>query len=170
MHQIPKEFKVSIQKALSFYPELELVHIQFVIRPMQLPYAAQPIPNSIFRKGKRKYRILISNESTVLRAPTLMQALSFEARVGAMGHELAHIFDYEQMNNTQLLNFGVRYLFEKEKIEKRTDRIALAQGLGAYLLQWSKEVYPIKCQDGNRGQIYYGPEEIQKLLEEENFI
>ena len=95
-----------------------------------------------------------------------MHNLSKKAKIGAFGHELAHIFDYIDKSTFNIIIFGIKYLNNnlKENIEKKTDRIAIKHNISIYILQWAKEVYPIKKNDGNRGVIYYSPTEIESII------
>ena len=165
---LPKGFEAQALIALSHYPQLKTARICFKVKPAKLPYASKPAFLSLLCFwGPKKYNIIISNRSTALLAPTLLKNLSFEAQVGALGHELAHTAYYQETGRFKMTMVGIRYGSNafKEKFEKMTDRIALAHGLGAYLLEWNRAVYPIKQQDGKRAKIYYSPEELSKLID-----
>lgn len=165
---LPKGFEAQALVALSHYPQLKEARICFKVKPAKLPYASKPAFASLLCFWEpRKYNITISSQSTALRAPTLLKNLSFKAQVGALGHELAHTAYYQQTGRFKIVAVGIRYASDafKEKFEKMTDRIALAHGLGPYLLEWNRAVYPIKQQDGKRAQIYYSPEQLSKLID-----
>lgn len=165
--QYPTELSYIINKALSYYPELENESIEFIYTTSKLPYFSRPSIISILRPFyKRTYIIGISKKSTELREPTLLSNLSPNAQIGAIGHELAHIIYYRKRNLFQLLFDGLRYLNKKfrAKFERMTDRIAIQHGLGKELYSWSKEVFPTKRIDGDRGEIYYSPEQLKKII------
>ena len=165
---IPDAIKEPALLALEHYPELRGERIEFRIKSAQLPYAARPRIWTLFLPFvQKRYVITISNRATSLREPSLIQNLSAQAQVGALGHELAHIAWYQKRSKIRILSTGVRYACSdtfKGHLEKETDRIAIAHGLGAYILKWNEEVYPIKMKDGKRGSRYYTPDEIRALV------
>lgn len=153
--------------ALSHYPELSNAHIRFREKKAKLPYASRPTLGSLLWPfGHRKYRVIISTRSTRLREPTLMHHLGFNAQIGALGHELAHIAHYEGTRRGAILWEGLRYhnLRFRERYEKQTDRIAIAHCLGLPLYEWNTFIWPVKSQDGARGRVYYAPEAIFDIL------
>ena len=97
---------------------------------------AQPTPNFIVkRKNKRAYRIFI-NDNPELTGINY-QDLSFNALVGWIGHEFAHLIDYSSMNNRELLGFIAAYVFDKRemrKTERQADKETIKRGLGIQLL------------------------------------
>jgi hypothetical protein len=165
---IPAQFDQPIQIALSHYPELIDARIEFRIRNRQLPYASRPrLWSVVLPFVQKRYVITISNKTTDLRTPTLLQNLSLEAQVGAIGHELAHTAYYHRKRKPKVLLNGLHYLMSdryKRHFEKMTDRIVIAHGLGHPLLRFCSEVYPIKCQDGKRKSRYFSPEEIKAII------
>ena len=164
---LPKGFETQALIALSHYPQLKTAHICFIVKPAKLPYASKPAFFSLLRFWTpKKYVITISNQSTALREPTLLKNLGFNAQIGALGHELAHTAYYQKTGRLKIIAAGIRYGSNafKEKFEKMTDRIALVHGLGRYLLEWNRAVYPIKIKDGKRSKIYYSPDELSELL------
>jgi hypothetical protein len=165
---IPEAFEEPILVALSYYPELIEVPIKFRIKRAKLPYASRPRVASFFLpRSKRKYVITISSKSTEIRESTLLKNLSLDAQIGAMGHELAHTAYYQSKKKKKILRDGCAYhkCHFRENFEKMTDRIAIAHGLGSYLLTFSRAVYPIKKIDGSRGKVYYSPEEIEAIID-----
>ena len=97
---------------------------------------AQPTPNFIFkRKNKRAYCIFV-NDNPELTGINY-QDLSFNALVGWIGHEFAHLIDYSSMNNRELLGFIATYVFDKRemrKTERQADKETIKRGLGIQLL------------------------------------
>ncbi|MCA9351255.1 hypothetical protein KC929_00570 [Patescibacteria group bacterium] len=163
----PEKFKKPIVEAISRYPELQHKRISFKLVKSRLPYYARPAVISLLNPfAHRSYIIGISEQSTIQREPTLLKNLPYEAQVGAMVHELAHILYYTKKTSLGILADGLLYFFPRyrEYFEKMTDRIAIEKGLGNYILAWSEVVYEVKKNDGRRGKIYYSPTEIRKLL------
>jgi hypothetical protein len=167
--RLPQGFERPALIALSHYPELRDTWISFRLGPGKLPYSSRPrlLRSCLFPFQKRRYLIRISTQSTQVRKPTLLGNLSFEGQIGALGHELAHTSYYQTKRFGGLLLDGLRYLRfrHKERFEKMTDEIALQHGLGPYLLQWCREVYPVKLKDGNRWKLYHAPEALERLME-----
>ena len=169
--KILQEFEKPIKEALTHYPNLHTENIHFIFSHKKLPYAARPhIWRLINPFLKRKYYIIISKDSGELREPTLLKNLSYQAQVGVLGHELAHILYYSQNSALQIIWDGIRYLFIpfRGRFKKLTDRIVIDQGLGEHLLQWCTEVYPTKQKDGKRADVYYKPFEIAEILKNKN--
>lgn len=140
---MPDQYRKQILTALSYFPELENVHIVFRIAPQYTPFTTRPNLVGIFkRKNHRTYVITISNKTIDTLTPLLMQNLSFDAQVGVIGHELSHVVDFNHMNFFQNLWNGLGHLSEKhlDKMEFNTDRICVMHGLGAYLEVYSKYV------------------------------
>lgn len=169
--KLPAGYELQALIALSHYPELLEEYVIFIFKNTLLPYASRPEINTlVIPFVKKKYKIIISNKTNVTRTPALLKNLSFEAQIGALGHELAHTTYYSNTNKIKIILDGIRYLSSsfKEKFEKMTDRIAIDHGLGPHIYAWSKEVYPTKMADGKRGEIYYTPEEILKIITAQN--
>lgn len=160
-------YELATLVALSHYPELKNARIRFREKKAKLPYASRPTLGSLLWPfGPKRYRVTISTRSTPLREPTLMRHLGFNAQIGALGHELAHIAHYEGTGRWGILGEGVRYhnLRFRERYEKQTDRIAIAHCLGLPLYEWNAFVWPIKSRDGVRGRVYYAPDAIFDML------
>ena len=69
----------------------------------------------------------------------LLDSVPFNAQIGILGHEFAHILDYEQRNSGNMIGLGLNYLTEdgKMKLEKQTDYSTISKGLGWQLYDWS---------------------------------
>ena len=131
--KVPAEFENSILTALLYYPELEETRIKFKSRRISTTMAARPTLFSIFkRKHKRNYIISINNRENKRKAP-LLEEVSFEAQSGIIGHELAHIVDYNGKSAVQVIAIGIGYAFSNEyrrDLEYKIDRMAINRGLG----------------------------------------
>ena len=96
---IPERYRKQILVALSYFPELAEAHIQFRIKHTYTPLASRPSWFGIFQKHKyRKYMITISDSSSSLLTPILLQQMEFNAQVGVLGHELSHVADFSRMH------------------------------------------------------------------------
>jgi len=170
--QLPESFEQQALIALAYYPDLADVSIRFVVEESSLAHTCQPdwLP-LLWPSIKRSYTITISEELEDFLAATAFQKLSFDAQIGVLGHELAHIIDYEQRSNTQLIWMGICYLFEsfRMQLERQTDMRAIERGLGFQLLAWSQTVHHLLSADG-RGHLYLNPEQIlQRIQENERY-
>jgi len=133
---LPKGFELPALIALSHYPELKDVVIEFKFKKTKVAHTSQPKISTLLRtRKKRTYQIIISNEVKPSLENTMLTNLPYNAQIGVLGHELAHTADYESMSNWQLMVLGIKYSFKKFRIkfERNTDQIAINHGL-AYQL------------------------------------
>jgi hypothetical protein len=141
---IPPNYKEAIQMALTHYPELQETNIKFRIKKKLAPLAARPRTLSIFRKpAKRKYIVTISSSTIKMLCPILLQNLSFNAQVGVLGHELAHVSEYHSKGTFFFIKLVFKHIFNKRAIDRfeyNTDQRSIEHGLGFQLLSWSEEV------------------------------
>lgn len=160
--ELPTGFELQALVALSHYPKLKNTPIHFVFKKGKVAHTSRPKIGSIFKaKQKRTYVITISNEIKPTLENTRLENLSYNAQIGVLGHELAHIVDYSSRNFFELISFGLHYIKKKDiiKTENQTDLTTIKHGLGYQLLQWSKEVHDLHIADG-RGELYLSPEAI----------
>ena len=131
-----KRLQTAFYVALSRYPELHRKKITLRLKAIPSTMQAQPNANFLLkRKDKRGYRIFVNDnpESTGID----YRELSFNALVGWLGHELAHLIDYSSMNNRELIGFVTGYIFDKREMrrtERQADRETIKRGLGVQLL------------------------------------
>ena len=110
---IPAHFHEEAKMALSFYPELKTVPIEFrLTRKMGTSVMkAQPRFRSLFnKKEKRKYIILISRQFGIKNIELSTVNIPSEVIIGWIGHELGHIMDYIDRSSLNLIGFN----FDKE--------------------------------------------------------
>lgn len=171
---IPAELVQVILKTLAHYPELDTVAIEFVINDkMHNSFMqAQPIPIGLIRKRKyRKYKIQLMSSLMIGDSIIPTHLLPEDALMGWFGHEIGHIVDYENMDNIEIMIFGLRYLFSKNYVirtEKRVDLIAIAHGLGKENIAWKEYVLgqPLlpKAYLDKIKQIYMPPSKVEEIL------
>ena len=178
---IPKEIEPQVLTALSFYPELKDIKITFRIRKRKTPLTSRPRVFSVFRKKRnRNYIITISSESKDRFTPILFSNLPYNAQIGVLGHELAHVSHYNAQNTFQLLRLSIGMLSSKyvDKFEWNTDKGTIVHGLGYQLYDWSsyvREVLNIKewlgasqnIEEGNSSPInerYMSPTTILEFI------
>jgi hypothetical protein len=131
------EYKLPCLVALSFYPELREVDIHFVHSKESTTMAARPIWNSIF-SSKRSYNIFINNNEYF--EGILLSDVPFNAQLGVIGHEIAHVLDYENQNFLGIMRIGIDYLDVDKKIEyeRSVDMLTISKGLGWQLHDWAQ--------------------------------
>ena len=173
---LPGNLKNEILKALSYYPELKEVAIEFKIQPSlnKSFMKAQPKLSSFFRSKKnRKYVILISNSFSLDELVLKIEDIPSEVLIGWFGHELGHIIDYQQRSSINLVWYGIRYLLSQNYIreaEKAADVYALTHNMQHYILQTKRFILdnaglPQKYKDRIR-RLYLSPDEILLLTKE----
>ncbi len=128
-----EDYKAQCLKALSFYPELKNVNIEFREADIGTTLAARPILTSFFNTDyERKYEVIFNNAND---CEVLFSELPEEGQVGILGHELAHILDYETKSFGQLLVTGCFYInaHSIRNYERGIDRVTVERGLGKKL-------------------------------------
>jgi hypothetical protein len=129
---VPK-FKEVITTALQYFPELKDIHITFV-QKKRFHFTVASLINrrSLFSpKNKRSYTIIINIKVPVEFDHGLFTNLPENLQIGMLGHELAHIVDYQQRSFFQILKILVFYLIpsRKQKFERSIDTIAIKHGM-----------------------------------------
>ncbi len=168
--KVPKELLSDFYVAIGYYPELKDVNIKVRYGNIKTTMQCRPRWDFIFRKKeKRSYVIYIGNKRKKANG-VLYTDLPLNAQIGVMGHELAHIIDYQSMNNMQLSRFGIDYLISKKKkeIENRIDLIAIHRGLGHQIRDFSKYVFEESGASLKylryKMKFYFKPHQINEIL------
>lgn len=141
--QLPAGFEIQALQALSFFPELRNIHIDFIVQETVTPLASRPTLWSVFRKPeKRHYLITISSKSKGIMDSILLHNLNYNAQVGVLSHELSHVADYHKMNLWQFIRlaFGLLSTSYMNSFEYNTDQICINHGAGYQLLAWRENV------------------------------
>ena len=137
----PNIIENHVLKALSYYPELQLTPIEFRFKTTikKSTMQAQPRFSKIFSGRKsREYLIFIKEKLELGNIQTPIENLPEDVIIGWLGHELGHIVDYEIRTNSELVSFGINYLFSKKAIisaERTADRFAVEHGMKDYILK-----------------------------------
>ncbi len=170
---IPKQHEQVIITVLQQYPELANTNIEFKIKRRITPLSAKPKLLSLLRnKTKRKYVILISNATIKKLDGILLSSLSHASQLGVIGHELAHISEFESYKKINFIHLFFKQFSKKalDQFEFNTDRRCIDHGLGYELLSWSKEVREKLAIAGWRVPIsskrerYMNPSTIEKYM------
>jgi hypothetical protein len=176
---IPKLYEENILRALSHYPELVNIHIEFSLaKKHPVPYGTAPLPGAFLKpRSKRKYNITLLEEAKEPERSALFKNLSAEARLGVLGHELAHVVQYNACSRAGLIKTGLLFSFKKfrQRMEKNADRLAIEHGLGEQLYKHAVYIRSIPGYTEKRPEIeenYLQPhvilEHIQNLKIDKN--
>lgn len=138
---LPSGYEKPALIALSYYPRLSDIRIEFRYTTKGPPLQARPtIWSTLTRSAsKRTYLIKIAVKSNPIFEPILLENLPFDAQVGVLGHELAHIQEFSNKSFWGMLgvlfgNLSSKYM---DRMEYATDDLVIRQGLGYQLLAWS---------------------------------
>ncbi|MFV8838148.1 hypothetical protein [Salinimicrobium soli] len=171
---IPSKILKEAKKALSYYPELENVHIEFKFKDniKKSFMQAQPQLSNLFKgKNKRRYNIYISSKFVIEEEEVSMEEVPSEVLIGWLGHELGHIMDYREKTAAGLIIFGLRYITSSNYIkeaERAADTFAVTHGMGDYILATKDFILNnSSLSDAYKERIarlYLSPEEIIVLV------
>ena len=173
---IPVEILHEAKVALSFFPELEDVRIEFKYKKniedsfMQ----AQPDFSDVFRrKSKRSYNIFISDRFLIEDDKVSLKDVPSDVLVGWLAHELGHIMDYRDRSAMGMVFFGLNYISSDKflvEAERMADVYAVNNGMSEYILATKEFIlnhagftdeYKRKI-----AKLYLSPDEILALVEE----
>lgn len=138
--KIPEAIKAQALIALSYFHELKNTRICFRFRKRKTPLTSRPRISSFFLPKKwRSYVITISSKANGKFSPILFNKLPFNAQIGVLGHEIAHIPYYRDRTSLQLLGLGFKLGNDNfvDAFEFNTDKAVIDRGLGHQLYAWS---------------------------------
>lgn len=142
--RIPAKYRAQILTALSYFPELRAVRIDFVVRKSAIPLASRPRFSSLFRAPKqRRYLITISSRTSPALSPILLENLPYNAQIGVLGHEISHVANYLHTSAWGLMRIAVGLVVSSratDRFEAQTDQTCIEHGLGYQLLAWSLDI------------------------------
>ncbi len=174
---IPNEIKHQVEKALSYFPSLKDIDIQFKFKKNIKKTTMQAQPNFLSllsSKKNRKYNINIS-ETFKDSKNTATKNLPEDVFIGWISHELGHLLDYEEMSNWEMIVFGIKYLLVDKHIieaERTADKYAIDQGIGKYILAMKNFILnhsDLPKHYKKRIKKYYiSPKEVTLLINERN--
>ncbi|WP_155837778.1 hypothetical protein ACSTS3_13955 [Aquimarina muelleri] len=174
---IPEEILEEARTALSHYPELKEVSIEFKFKSSLSKsfMKAQPkIPTLFASKSKRGYVILMSRVFKVENIQLHIKDIPKEVLIGWLGHELGHIMDYQNRSSANLVLFGIKYFFSQgyiRKAERIADTYAVTHNMKDYILATKEfilskgdlpEIYKSRIR-----RLYLSPDEILMLVKEQ---
>jgi len=133
---IPCEIELECLTALSFYPELKNTDIEFRFGHLNFTMISKPKSRSILKeRTQRQYVIIIQRSG--LSNNVDWKELSFNAMVGWIGHELAHVLHYSHKSSGGIMFIGLKYAVPgyRRKMERFTDQLAIQHDLGYALYE-----------------------------------
>lgn len=161
-------YELPILVALSHYPELKDVRISFRFSRMKSAGLTTFTLWSLFNRN-RHFTIAINDDEQ--KTGVTFKNVSFNAQVGLIGHELAHVVEFRNMTNAGIAIWGLGYLSSKnrKRIERYTDETEINHGLGWQLHEWTNiilESPKTTARYKKMKQTYYlQPKEIIKYIE-----
>lgn len=165
---IPAAYELPVLTALSHYPELRSVMIEFTEAPIGSTLAVRPRFRQLQQKDERSYIVYINNNA--VSTGFTPDQLSFNQQVGVFGHELAHILYFQERTAHQLRKDAAGFYFRtyRRKVEKRADQITIDHGLGWSLLDFTEFVRNFtglsKAYQQKKKKFYYETYELRNLL------
>lgn len=158
-----EDYEIQMLIALSYFPELKDIKIEFRIKNRETPLTTRPTFFSMFRSAKnRTYIITISRKSTNYLDAIVLENLNFNAQIGVLGHELCHVSEYINKGFWKMSNIAFIEIFSKKAVdtfEFNTDLNCINHGLGFQLLDWSINVRENLKRDNWRGAVNLNADE-----------
>ena len=173
---VPKDIFEEVKTALSFYPQLKDVSIEFQYKDdiKKSFMQAQPDFGNLFKgKNDRTYNIYISSRFKIEGEEFSMADVPSDVLIGWLGHELGHVMDYRDKTAMGLVIFGLRYVTSDNYIkraEKAADVYAVNHGMADYILSTKDFILnnsSLSDEYKERiARLYLSPEEIVVLVNE----
>ena len=163
---IPPELELECLTALSFYPELRNVSIEFRFGKLNFTMISKPKFRSILHRGEEREYVIVVQRPGLSKNNLEWTELSFNALVGWIGHELGHIMHYSHKSNGGVLFTGIKYAFPgyRRKMERFTDQIAIQHDLGYALYEGVDYTLNYSCASAHyrksQNKFYLGLDEI----------
>jgi hypothetical protein len=164
----PRQFEKQILIALSYYPELKNAPIIFRTKPHHSPGFTRVTWVGLFEAPEQRHFLIVISDSTEeMLQPLLFKNLPFNAQIGAIGHELAHVTDFLTKTTFGIIKHAVCNISAEysDRFEYNTDAICIKHGLGYQLLEWSSYV---------RNKMYTvnwdGPDYVHKPKKRERYM
>ncbi len=129
---LPPGFELQALLALSHYPELEEVKINFIVADVSIPLSSRPHWSKLLRSARnRTYQVIIDTDLDGPRDVLLLKNQPFNAQVGIIGHELAHTVYYLKRSFFGIMADAFCQLSDcRIRFERATDKRLIDYGLG----------------------------------------
>ncbi|MFK7865419.1 MAG: hypothetical protein AB8B95_14475 [Pseudohongiellaceae bacterium] len=130
--KLPPGYELQTLIALSHYPELVDIKIEFIVDDVGIPLSSRPYWGSMLRSAKKRtYLVVIDKQLEGPRAALLLRNQPFNAQIGIIGHELSHTAYYLQRSFIGIIQDALCQLSQcKIQFERATDRRLIEHGLG----------------------------------------
>jgi len=165
---VPDKYKVYFGIVCRNYSELKNENIVLKFKKIKTTMQARPV--RIF--GKRKYKICINNNENY--EGIKFDDIPFNAKIGIIAHEMAHILDYKNKKAKELANTLMKILNKKERIayERTVDSLTVVKGFGYQLRDWAQfAMYESSAVDEYKQfkkDTYMNPAEIDSMISKIN--
>ena len=164
-----QELELQSLIALSYYPNLKDINIRFQYSNISTTMQCRPTFCSVFKKAKHREYIIYVNNNKKFEGGTI-DSVPFNAQIGIISHELAHVVDYEKLTSYGIIKRGLSYLTlkTKSKYEYYIDEICIKEGLGWQLYDWSD--FELNRSKATRRykefkrKIYMSPFQIEQII------
>lgn len=171
--KLPTGFELQALIALSHYPELNRVKINFIVEDVSIPLSSRPHWSTMLRSAKnRTYQIIIDKNLDGPREVLLLKNQPFNAQIGIIGHELAHTVYYLDRSVFGIISDALcQFSNCRIQFERATDRRLIDYGLGWQRLDHSSFVRrrlsntPETVFTSELGSAYMGPAELMRIIE-----
>lgn len=166
-------FELPALTALSFYPELIDVNIEFRFVKSNTPLSTRPKYSTILKPAKeRTYVVYITNKIRKGREDILPENLSFNVLTGLFAHEFSHICDYLHKSSFEAIAIALKYPLKpyKKILERKIDLLTVAHGMGNQLMEFGQMITNLRKRQPKDGyyktyfDYYLRPDEIQRIL------
>lgn len=156
--------------ALSYFPELKNTRIEFTRCKIRTTMEVHPDVKSLWGARSQIKYIIFVNDQIQNGQGILIDDVPFNAQIGLIAHELAHIVDYQKLNLIQLFEVAVNYHQSgfRRKLERHTDLEVIRRGLGWQLYEWARyamfESSAGQAYKEFKKRYYLRPKEIMRIL------
>jgi len=142
--KLPRGYGLQALVALSHYPELKDIAIEFIYKETDATAYCRPVFSTMIMPSReRTYRVVISKKIRKSKEAVRFHNLSFSAQIGVIGHELGHISYFIGKSAMEMAEIGLKYIGDndfKRKLEIGTDLIAIEHGFGNQLIEYARLV------------------------------
>lgn len=138
--QIPADFEKQILYALSYFPELENIHIKFRLRQGHHGIiSTRPTIGSIFRRSSKRTYIVFIEDSSVTPQRYHYRYADVNGQTGIVAHELSHVVYFNHHSGIGLLRLAAGHVSRKymDRFEYNTDSATVVRGFGYQLIAWN---------------------------------
>ncbi|GJM12437.1 MAG: hypothetical protein DHS20C12_08400 [Pseudohongiella sp.] len=172
---LPEGFELQALLALSHYPRLKDIKINFIVDDVSIPLSSRPHWSSMLRSAKnRTYQVIIDSEREGASEALLLKNQPFNAQVGIIGHELAHTVYYLDRSFFGIVgNALCQFTDCRIGFERATDRRLIDYGLGwqrfdhaSFVRGWNSQDAEAASTSEGGGGAYMSPAEIMQIMQD----